>query len=82
MQKVPEVILPNHPKKHCPVVGCRRASRDEDSAAGQQRRPSLAEKGKSGKCRKHSKCHCFLFSFDSVEFYAVGGEGEGQKEGE
>ena len=56
----------------------RKASRDEEG----RRRPSLISDGdgppapKTGKCKKHSKCHCFLFSLDSVEFYAVGNGGE------
>ena len=58
----------------------RKASRDED---GGRRRPSLIsdsppppprDSPKTGRCKKHSKCHCFLFSLDSVEFDAVGNE--------
>ena len=62
----------------------RKASRDEDGGMQRQRRPSLISDSPSaspkttGKCKKHSKCHCFLFSLDSVEFYAVG-NGEDRK---
>ena len=62
----------------------RKASRDEDG--GRKRRPSLIsdpaedDSPKTGKCKKHSKCHCFLFSLDSVEFYAVGNGGGGEEE--
>ena len=65
----------------------RKASRDEEG----RRRPSLMSDSlgddappapKTGKCKKHSKCHCFLFSLDSLEFYAVGNGGEERGERE
>ena len=64
----------------------RKASRDEDGRRGREEpaAPMISESAaapKTGKCRKHSKCHCFLFSFDSVEFYAVGSGGEEMREG-
>ena len=52
----------------------RKASREEPAPISEEAAP------KTGKCRKHSKCHCFLFSFDSVEFYAVGSGGEEMRE--
>ena len=61
----------------------RKASRDEDGRRGREEPAPISESAaaapKTGKCRKHSKCHCFLFSFDSVEFYAVG-NGEEMRE--
>ena len=66
----------------------RKASRDEEG----RRRPSLMSDAlggdappahkTTGKCKKHSKCHCFLFSLDSLEFYAVGNGGEERGERE
>ena len=61
----------------------RKASRDEDGRRGREEPAPISEPEaapKTGKCRKHSKCHCFLFSFDSVEFYAVGSGGEEMRE--
>jgi len=60
----------------------RKASRDEDGRRGREEPAPISEEAapKTGKCRKHSKCHCFLFSFDSVEFYAVGNGGEEMRE--
>ena len=61
----------------------RKASRDEDGRRGREEPAApISEEAapKTGKCRKHSKCHCFLFSFDSVEFYAVGNGGEEMRE--
>ena len=64
----------------------RRHARAARKASREERRPSLtpdspeaaaAALPKTGKCKKHSKCHCFLFSLDSVEFYAVGSNGGG-----
>ena len=60
----------------------RKASRDEDGRRGREEPAtpiSEAAAPKTAKCRKHSKCHCFLFSLDSVEFYAVG-NGEEMRE--
>lgn len=62
----------------------RKASRDEDGRRGREEPAApiseSAAAPKTGKCRKHSKCHCLLFSFDSVEFYAVGNGGEEMRE--
>ena len=62
----------------------RRTSREE-SATLVTRRPSLIAEElerdpppKAGKCRKHSRCHCFLFSLKDLEYHAVG---EDDKEG-
>jgi hypothetical protein len=55
----------------------RRTSREEEVGVVARRQSvilaeELEREPPAGKCRKHSRCHCFLFSFENVEFYAVG----------
>ncbi len=60
----------------------RRSSREEVATVATRRRSLIADQlerdppPKAGKCRKHSRCHCFLFSLDNLEYHAVGENGE------